>query len=145
MASSTPAGIIPTATTAAAALVALTTPFVQPPSCTNLFATTSLVSSFNWNDYSETTVQIVFSDPANPQFASCQPSGWDNVAPESRFSFSPAVCPSGWTAYDVVASETDISSTSLSTVSTAYCCSRQVLYCIWEVPVVVYYTVVVSF
>lgn len=110
--------------TATSPLLSLTTPFVQIPSCTDIFLTTSIVSSFWWNDYSTTTIRVLASDPAEPRVSSCQPSGWADVEPQSRFSFSPAVCPSGWTAYELSASETDISSTSISTISTAYCCSR---------------------
>lgn len=112
------------AATATSPLLALTTPFIQSPSCADVFVTTSVISSFYWNDYSTTTIKVLASDPADPRFPSCQPSGWGSVAPQSRFSFSPAVCPGGWTAYELSASETDVSSTSISTVSTAYCCSR---------------------
>jgi hypothetical protein len=62
------------------------------------------------------TAHIALSNSADPRFATCQPSGWAAVPPASRFSFSPAVCPSGWTAYDL--------GTTAASVSTAYCCAR---------------------
>ncbi|KAK3390747.1 hypothetical protein B0H63DRAFT_519961 [Podospora didyma] len=109
-----------------AAALALITPFAQPPSCSEIFSTTSLVSSFWWNQYSTTTVQILASADADaenapPGFAStCRPPGWNtNVPLTNRFSFSPAVCPSGWTAYKLQTAEM-----AWPITSTAYCCDR---------------------
>ncbi|KAK4100218.1 hypothetical protein N658DRAFT_497447 [Parathielavia hyrcaniae] len=95
-----------------AAPQALTTPFVPPPSCANQFITTSFVSS-------STTVTVLASGPADARFSACQPPGWDSGGESSGlngFRFSPAVCPSGWTAYN-------LGGTMLSDVTTAYCCS----------------------
>ncbi|KJR89562.1 uncharacterized protein SPSK_06479 [Sporothrix schenckii 1099-18] len=118
------------ATGTATSLLSLTTPFVAPPDCDSLFSTTSIVSSFWWNNYTVTTIGITVSDPTNLRFADCQPAGWDAVVPESRFFFSPAVCPSGWTAYNVAAftetqrsTSTTVTYASYSTVNTAYCCA----------------------
>ncbi|KAK3376335.1 hypothetical protein B0T24DRAFT_618474 [Lasiosphaeria ovina] len=108
----TPAFVAGTATS----LLALTTPFVRPPSCGEIFSTSSIVSSYWWDDYSLTTVQVLASDAADPRFASCQPPGWGAVVSASRFSFSPAVCPTGWTAYSVKA--------LAAQSTTAYCCDR---------------------
>jgi len=94
----------------------LTTPFEYVPSCTNTpVTTTSLVSKFYWAE-TTTTLQVTAPDEGDDRFSSCQPPGWDSGPTESPFSFSPAVCPSGWTAYSL--------STTLSTITIAYCCDR---------------------
>ncbi|KAK4031702.1 hypothetical protein C8A01DRAFT_51311 [Parachaetomium inaequale] len=101
---------------ATAALQALTTPFVPPPSCTDQFITTSYTT--------QSRVIIVHaSGPADSRFAACQPSGWD--AGESSFQFSPAVCPSGWGAYrlGVTTSYLGVAATRSTSFTTAYCCS----------------------
>jgi hypothetical protein len=89
-----------TSATSATSIRALTTPFVYAPECA-IFSTTSLVSSFHWNNYSTTTIEVLVSDLADDRFSSCQPLGWSSGPPESAFVFSPAVCPSGWTAHSV--------------------------------------------
>ncbi len=105
-------------------LLALPTAFVQPATCTDIFSTSVLTTTITYTqvEYGSTTLSttayeasITVSDPADPRFAACQPPGWASVAPESRFSFSPAVCPSGWTAYDL---------DTVGDVSTAFCCAR---------------------
>lgn len=113
--------MIPTATVKARAkkLLAMTTPFVQPPDCTDVFSTTDIVTSFDWGNYSETTLHVSISGPDGSRFTSCQPSGWANVKPQSRFNFSPAVCPSGWTAYHLEPFQT-----ATPAITTAYCCAR---------------------
>ncbi|KAK3899832.1 hypothetical protein C8A05DRAFT_17792 [Staphylotrichum tortipilum] len=104
-------------------LLALPTAFVQPETCSNIFSTTVLtptVTSTHVISHSTTLVSTVYevritvSDPAAPRFTTCQPPGWASVAPESRFVFSPAVCPSGWKAYDL---------RTFGATSTAYCCA----------------------
>ncbi|KAL2810105.1 hypothetical protein BJX63DRAFT_434625 [Aspergillus granulosus] len=102
-----------------AAPQALTTPFVPPESCIDQFRTTSYISSFRWNSFSTTTLRVLVSEEAE----SCLPSGWDGRGSELRFS--PAVCPSAWTAYDLggtVSVERSLVTRS-KTVSTAFCCS----------------------
>jgi hypothetical protein len=101
-----------------AVLQALTTPFVAPPGCADQFLT--YLSTY----YNSAVTTILASGPADSRFASCQPSGW-NAGPS--FQFSPAVCPSGWTAYDVGGTTSAIiepTSTHTRTFTTAYCCSR---------------------
>ncbi|WQF90323.1 hypothetical protein CDEST_15337 [Colletotrichum destructivum] len=94
----------------ATALLALTTPFVPPSDCETQWKTTSGPLT----TVSGTTVMIpvMINDPA----ASCYPSGWDNVTPESRLSFKPGVCPDGWT-YNRMAEA------GSPEASTAYCCN----------------------
>ena len=100
------------------ASTALTTPFAYASSCANIpFSTTSLVSEFYWAD-EIITVPFLVSDQADERFSSCQPPGWDSGPGKSSFSFSPAVCPSDWTAYSL--------SRVSSTLSTAHCCDRYV-------------------
>ncbi|KFZ20633.1 hypothetical protein V502_03115 [Pseudogymnoascus sp. VKM F-4520 (FW-2644)] len=113
-AASTPS---PTATK----LLTLKTPFVQRPDCASIWDLTSVplrVSGVS------TSVTILVSDAADERFASCQPSGWDSIVPASCFSFSPAVCPSGWTYY-AMASTVSVADNGRdeSTFSTAYCCA----------------------
>lgn len=100
------------ATATATALLALTTPFQQQTGCNSHFTTTSFISTDN--NGTTYTVPLVISEQVN----SCYPSGWDSVVPESRLCFSPAVCPSGWTYYEM--EENSV------TASTAYCCDRLV-------------------
>ena len=109
----------------AAAPQALTTPFVAPQSCADQFVTTSFVSSFYWTDYSTTTVSVLVSGPADSRFSACQPQGWDQG---TRFQFRPAVCPSGWTAYNLEGTRSGVGTpaTYIKTFSTAFCCSRYV-------------------
>ncbi|KAK4186214.1 hypothetical protein QBC35DRAFT_348241, partial [Podospora australis] len=94
-------------TAAAEAPAALTTPFSPPQSCVDQFVTTSFVSD-------SSTVTLLASGPVDSQFSACQPSGWDAGGSSSNFHFSPAVCPSGWTAYELGADGQS---------STARCCS----------------------
>jgi hypothetical protein len=67
-----------------------------------------------------TYVPVLASDTADPRVSACQPSGWADVVPSSLWTFSPAVCPSGWTAYKLA---TDLAGPELSTYSSAVCCS----------------------
>jgi hypothetical protein len=120
-------GMATMANAAAAAVLALTTPFVQPPTCSDIFSTTSITRSWttvSYSSFSYSTViitgYITVSNRDDPRFAACQPSGWAEVPTQSQFSFSPAVCPSGWTAYGL--------DTTAATVSTAYCCASGYYY-----------------
>ncbi|KFY35215.1 hypothetical protein V495_08046, partial [Pseudogymnoascus sp. VKM F-4514 (FW-929)] len=97
-------------------VLALTTPFVQKPDCESIW-TLSHVSSYS-DDGRLTSVAFLASDVDDERFTSCQPPGWASVVPASRFSFSPAVCPSNWTYYDM-ASTTNAG----TTFTTAYCCA----------------------
>lgn len=91
--------------------IAIRTPFVQPPDCKTQWKTTTVPASV----VSGTTIMtpILISEPA----ATCYPSRWDEVTPESRLSFSPGVCPEGW-VYNAMAED------GSSAASTAFCCNR---------------------
>ncbi|KAF5010996.1 hypothetical protein FDECE_2866 [Fusarium decemcellulare] len=91
--------------------IALTTPYEQPRSCPSNWKRTTAA----WTQDGSSAVPALMSDP----ISTCYPSGWDDTEAGSRFSFSPAVCPSGW-VYWKMARETDSSPAS----STAYCCER---------------------
>ncbi|KAJ2976897.1 hypothetical protein NQ176_g4678 [Zarea fungicola] len=86
----------------------LTTRFSQPADCTALFRTANPTPSTAVGFY------IVTSDASNPRFSSCQPSAWD----QAHFSFSPGLCASSWTYWDMSAT---VSGTA--TVSQAFCCA----------------------
>ncbi|KFY68177.1 hypothetical protein V496_01244, partial [Pseudogymnoascus sp. VKM F-4515 (FW-2607)] len=103
-----------TANTTVTNVLALTTPFVQKPDCAAVWALTDFTT---YVAGVPTTVTILVSDVNDERFTSCQPSGWGSVIPTSRFSFSPAVCPSDWTYYHMA------SEYHPATFSTAYCCA----------------------
>ncbi|KAL8337075.1 hypothetical protein RB601_008535 [Gaeumannomyces tritici] len=131
-----------TPSTAPPAAAALTTPFTAPPSCDDIWIKTrgSFVATFATN-HSKTThlwVTITASNQADPRFAPCQPPGWDagptgatgTTTHDGILTFSPAVCPSGWTAWwlghTYVPSVTGIgifTTTTYRTISTANCCA----------------------
>ncbi|KAK3942447.1 hypothetical protein QBC46DRAFT_447868 [Diplogelasinospora grovesii] len=100
-------------------LAALTTPFNPPSSssCASIFDVTRIKLLFN---DSEQIVTALVSNAADPRFAACQPTGW-----AGRFSFSPAVCPSAWTYYELSQTVVQIitEGKASSTYSTAYCCA----------------------
>lgn len=116
---------------------AQTTPFVQPSFCADLFSTTT-VSEFpvsqsdNIHGYVNRTVTALVPDGNDPRFTSCLPGGWAAKPSQYQYTFSPAVCPSGWMAYaigpdwewDSVTSTTTKRSSSGQQASTAYCCPR---------------------
>lgn len=82
-------------TSAAASLQPLTTPFAPPASCGGIFDLTTTVTPDQGSGAAfEARISLPEHDP------SCQPSGWHFDADQPRqLSFSPAVCPSSWTAY----------------------------------------------
>lgn len=111
----------------------LTTPFVFPPGCGGHFSSTYTVTQHRVNA-SPAIFRVVASIPS--QNPTCQPRGWN--AGSTPFVFSPAVCPSEWTAYELkVYTSTweeeifTLNSTYtryLSTVvSQACCCSKYVI------------------
>jgi hypothetical protein len=67
---------------------------------------------------------VLVSDPADERFATCQPPGWDSNESASRFSFSPAVCPSEWTYHQMATERYPGDGQHVYTHTTAYCCSR---------------------
>jgi len=104
-------------------LLPLATPFVPPPECTSIWSAAVVSTSANG---SSLTLTILASDAANPRFTSCQPQGWATNIPARRFSYSPAVCPSGWT-YRGMEETTKINDRGhhiANIFSTAICCDR---------------------
>ncbi|KAG5658080.1 hypothetical protein KAF25_007031 [Fusarium avenaceum] len=97
-----------TDTATATQLLALTTPFKHPRGCDSHWERTSILSTVG-----DTSTVPVLLSKALP---SCYPSGWEDVVPESRWNFNPAVCPSGWTYYDMAEDRE-------KGVSTAFCCN----------------------
>ena len=119
-----------TTETTATRVQPLTTPFVFPPACRSHFSSTYTFTQHRANAY-PAIFRVVASIPS--QNSTCQPTGWN--AGSAPFVFSPAVCPSEWTAYELKVytssweDEAFISNSSytryLSTlVSQACCCSR---------------------
>lgn len=95
----------------------LTTAFLQPTECTNLFRTLpqNATSETYMSPASDNhTTAYLTSDETNSRFSSCQPSGWD----QAHFTFSPGLCPSSWRYYEMKAY-----ATASATVSQAYCCA----------------------
>ncbi|KAJ3493674.1 hypothetical protein NLG97_g4582 [Lecanicillium saksenae] len=86
------------------------TPFVAPAGCEGggAFLTTT-----GEHDNGGT---FIVSDPSH--LPTCQPSGWNSGA--TRFQYSPAVCPRGWTAYSLSVSQ----SAGVKFESQAACCSK---------------------
>lgn len=108
-------------------------PFVFPPGCGGHFSSTYTVTQHRVNA-SPAIFRVVASIPS--QNPTCQPRGWN--AGSTPFVFSPAVCPSEWTAYELKVYtstwEEDIFTLNstytryLSTVvSQACCCSKYVI------------------
>lgn len=66
-----------------------------------------------------TDITYIYSDPLDPRFAACQPSGWADRPASIQFSFSPAVCPKdwGWTTINLLNIGEDAEYT------TAVCCA----------------------
>lgn len=103
---------------------ALTTPFVPSSSCRPIQDLTSITET--WirgpnTTTTTTTIPVIMSDPADPSFAGCQPSGWD---PGTGLSFSPGVCPSGWAAFSIVASHPSLQPFASTSTTTAFCCTE---------------------
>ncbi|KAL2794620.1 hypothetical protein BJX66DRAFT_303485 [Aspergillus keveii] len=107
------------ASTATQQLLSFTTPFSEPDDC-HVDERRTLTQVV---DGTTSTLRYLISDPALPDFASCQPSGWDAIIPERRFSFSPAVCPSGWATFEI---GTTTREQDDEVVTTAWCCSRYI-------------------
>lgn len=121
---------VPPPTSTSMSLLALTTPFVFAHGCDNIYAT-SFVSTVTYTGTDiravegiTTSYPVLASGPTqNPQFESCQPSNWSQVATQSRFHFSPAVCPNHWTAYNIAHSYLR-AQTPMRIVTRAYCCDE---------------------
>ncbi|KAF5718881.1 hypothetical protein FGLOB1_1455 [Fusarium globosum] len=102
----TPSSSMNTATTVER--IALTTPFSPPNDCRSNWRKTSLL----WTQDGTFTYPVLVSAPPT----SCYPSGWGSGEADSLFTFSPAVCPSGWDYWEMSRSG------GSPAVSTAYCC-----------------------
>lgn len=109
-------------------LLVFTTPFIPPPDCHTIWQpTTRLESTYSYRNDSVSTstwpVEVLYSNPAHPDYSSCQPSGWNQLVPTARHSYSPGVCPTGWPAHNMAQDLVPIADQSTwRTVSTAYCC-----------------------
>ncbi|KAJ2966516.1 hypothetical protein NQ176_g10114 [Zarea fungicola] len=94
----------------------LTKPFIPPTSCHDAFLPTTTITDSGYG-LSRTTVWELQAASTE----GCMPPG---SYPTNRWlSFSPAVCPSGWTAYDMGGN----SAYNMETASvefTAKCCTR---------------------
>ncbi|KAK4220701.1 hypothetical protein QBC38DRAFT_462306 [Podospora fimiseda] len=94
----------------------LTTPWTRPSYCTDLFTTTSTITTVGGTQNPITsTIPLVLPDTAHPSFSLCHAPGYDL----HNYSFSPGVCPSGWTAYNLASSWTTATYTSF-----AHCCDK---------------------
>ncbi|KAJ5165024.1 uncharacterized protein N7500_006854 [Penicillium coprophilum] len=104
---------------------ALTTPFVQTGRCESLYdlVTIPIFESASNGPSTISSAAFLISDVANRHFSACQPNGWDNQDPASQFHFSPAVCTSYWTYYEMMRTSTDFGNGTLAPYSTAYCCA----------------------
>ena len=100
----------------ATALLALSTPFIQPSGCESHW-TLTVVPSTTTQRFPVATSVFMISVLVSKPVASCYPSGWDRLVPEQRFQFRPAVCPSGWTYYDMTVD-------NVQSTSSAFCCNR---------------------
>ncbi|OAA43362.1 hypothetical protein BBO_04505 [Beauveria brongniartii RCEF 3172] len=85
-----------TSTSSCVAAPPLTTLFTQPNECTSLFTSLNTTNTFYESGQLETW-SYYQSNTADARFSSCNPPGWDI----NNFTFSPAVCPSGWIYYFV--------------------------------------------
>lgn len=74
---------------------------------------------------------------SHPDFSSCQPVGWNSnnsnddeeeeeeEDAQSRFNFSPAVCPESWTYHDMHEVTSWVERGRVAEIgSVAYCCAR---------------------
>lgn len=117
MAVSTTTTSLTASPTATAPILAFTTPFPQPASCS---PSSLLTTSVNHAVVSGTTISQTFlrPDTSDARYTAClAPAG-------GQFTFSPAVCPQGWPAWWLGMTSTVIgAATTKAYVSTAYCCA----------------------
>lgn len=103
----------------------VTTPFIQASSCLSIYDLTTLpILRPAGGSSTISPVAFLISDAANPQFSACQPNGWNDGDAASQFHFSPAVCPSDWTYYEIRRTSSKAGKGNLDPYSTAYCCAR---------------------
>ena len=110
-----------------ASFLALTTPFVQPATeCASIWEPETVRTFGNGTSL---TLTVLASDAADPQFTSCQPSGWATNLPAHKFSYSPAVCPSGWTYWGMEGTtKIDDKASAADVFTSALCCDRYVCF-----------------
>ncbi|KAM3511237.1 hypothetical protein MY11210_005106 [Beauveria gryllotalpidicola] len=109
-------------TVAAATAPALTTPFVVPASCTDVFNTTiTYRAGFN-GDATQYTVYAAFPQTTG----GCQASGANVLRDGATMIVRPGVCPSDWVAYNLKVDDPQYypnPSDSASVTFKALCCS----------------------
>ncbi|KAM7189309.1 hypothetical protein V8F20_010217 [Naviculisporaceae sp. PSN 640] len=101
---------------ATAPVLAFTTPFVQPDGCSSLFK--KVVSTYP--NQRDPHITYILPNETNPLYTAClAPAG------PRQFSFSPAVCPESWVAYNLgeTLAETASGTAGLTSISTAFCCA----------------------
>lgn len=101
-------------------ITTLTTPFVPPTSCQDAFLPTTTITTtlLNGDPYRTTTIwelQVAST-------AGCQPPEMEDGS-YVWTTLSPAVCPSGWTAYSLSASTT-YKMKMADVQFYAWCCTR---------------------
>ncbi|KAJ5867697.1 hypothetical protein N7534_002250 [Penicillium rubens] len=102
----------------------VTTPFIQASSCLSIYDLITLpILRPAGGSSTISPVAFLISDAANPQFSACQPNGWNDGDAASQFHFSPAVCPSDWTYYEIRRTSSKAGKGNLDPYSTAYCCA----------------------
>ncbi|KAJ4151526.1 hypothetical protein LMH87_012218 [Akanthomyces muscarius] len=109
-----------TATVPSATAPALTALFTQPSECALLFTSLDIENTFTGGGPVEIR-SYYQSNTANARFSSCNPPGWDL----DNFTFSPAVCPSGWVYYRVTLTSSDIGQRAYTQ---ACCCASGFTY-----------------
>lgn len=115
-----------TSTVPSVAAPPLTTLFTQPSECASLFTSLGTVNTFSESGQVDTW-SYYQSNTADAQFSSCNPPGWDL----DNFTFSPAVCPSGWVYYRVTLTSSD---TDQRAHTQAHCCASGFTYAAYGQP-----------
>lgn len=114
--------LVGNATVNATALVLpqLTTPFEAPTQCTPVHNWTPATPMGTGGAVAFETLLLPVTDAA---FSACQPPGWDKIEPRYRFTFSNAVCPSGYN-YNQLSDLYSNQPNTATIQTTAYCCPR---------------------
>lgn len=116
-----------TATATVLVLPQLTTPFIPPADCTPVQEWTAATISISYGEImgNNTYSTILVPVTTGAAFSSCQPSGWDGIESEYRFSYSSAVCPSGYN-YNQLSDLYSQQPNTETIRTTAVCCPRYV-------------------
>ncbi|KAM3440706.1 hypothetical protein NHJ13734_003163 [Beauveria thailandica] len=100
----------------------LTTPFVPPSQCTPVQNWTAATAPVTLGDSIGSTIYSQILLPVtDAQFSACQPSGWNNINSTYWFSYSKAVCPSGYN-YNQLSDLFNNQPNTETIRTTAYCC-----------------------